>query len=348
MFPRNCWYVAAWDAEVGRTPLARTIVGEDVVFFRREDGTAAALENRCCHRNLPLSHGRVVGDDIRCGYHGLLFDGSGACIEVPGQSAIPPGARVKCYPLVERWHFLWIWMGDSERANADDIPEWDCMESAEWGRVPGNNGVPLHVACHYELSNDNLLDLSHVAYVHESTLGSPGLAQFPIETERREDGVAMTRWGYDLDPPPLFARYCGLTGKIDRWQSSTMTAPCHCFVDVGFLPAGSGRAGRVNTPGPRFRIPISTTPETERTSHLFYCQTRNFGVDDADLSETVRRDFLAVFMEDVAVLEAQQRVFENRPEAPIIDINVDAPAITMRAVNRALMDMEAGRSAVSA
>ena len=101
-------------------------------------------------------------------------------------------------------------------------------------------------------------------------------------------------------------------------------------------------------PAPSLRVPISTTPETDRTSHLFYCQTRNFGIDDADLTATIRRDFLAVFMEDVTVLEAQQRVFDSRPEAPTIDINVDAPTIAMRAVNRALVDLEAERPADSA
>jgi phenylpropionate dioxygenase-like ring-hydroxylating dioxygenase large terminal subunit len=343
MFLQNCWYVAAWDTEIGRTPMARTIVGEDVVFYRGEGGAPIALEDRCCHRNMPLSDGRVIGDNLRCGYHGLLYDPAGICIDVPGQPAIPPGAQVKSYPLVERWHWIWIWMGDPALADPDTIPAWDCLDSAEWGRSPGNDSTPLRVACHYELSNDNILDLSHVAYVHENSLGSPGLAQFPIETERRDDGVEMIRWGYDLDPPPLFVKYCGLTGKIDRWQSSTLTAPCHCLVDVGFLPAGSGPDGRDSVAGPRLRVPISTTPETATTSHMFYCQTRNFGIGDDDLTATMRGDFLGVFMEDVTILESQQRIFAARPDAPTVDINVDAPSIAMRAVNRRLIDAETGQ-----
>lgn len=340
MFIRNCWYVAAWDTEIGRTPLPRRILGEDVVLYRTEDGAPVALEDRCCHRNLPLSHGRIEGDHLRCGYHGLMFDASGACIEVPGQTAIPPGAEIRSYPLVERRQWIWIWMGDPARADPAAIPDWDCMDSPEWACAPGNARTPLAIACNYELANDNLLDLTHVAYVHESSLGSPGLADFPVETERHEDRVVMRRWAYDIEPPPLFTKYCDLADTIDRWQSSEMQAPCHCLVDVGYLPTGSGAKGRVNAPAPSLRVPISTTPETERSSLMFFCQTRNFAVDDPELTKVFQRDFLEVFHQDVAVLEAQQRVFDERPDASTVDINVDAPTIAMRAVNRRLLDRE--------
>ena len=337
MFLRNSWYIAAWDTEIAREPMSRKILGEDIVFYRTQDDTVAALEDRCCHRNLPLSHGSVIGDDLRCGYHGLLYDTSGACIEIPGQSAIPPSARIRTYPVCERWQWIWIWMGDPAAADQSLIPEWTCMDSSEWTRAPGNGRRPMPIACHYELSNDNLLDLTHVAYVHEDTLGNPRLAHFPVETERGEDRVKMTRWAFDIDPPPLFAAYCGITSKIDRWQTSEITAPCHCMVDVGYLPAGSGREGRGNVPAPSLRVPISTTPESETSSHIYYCQTRNFGLDDEDLTETIQRDFQRVFKQDVGVLEAQQKVFDARPDAAIIDINVDAPTIALRALNRRLL-----------
>jgi phenylpropionate dioxygenase-like ring-hydroxylating dioxygenase large terminal subunit len=77
VFLRNSWYVAAWDREVSRAPLARMLLGEPVVLYRKADGTPIALEDRCCHRHLPLSRGRVEGDGLRCGYHGLRFDASG-------------------------------------------------------------------------------------------------------------------------------------------------------------------------------------------------------------------------------------------------------------------------------
>src|SRR2546423_7561339 len=122
MFLRNSWYVAARSAEVARKPLARILLNEPVALYRKEDGTPVALEDRCCHRQLPLSMGKLEGDDLRCGYHGLKFAPSGQCIEIPGQASIPPQARVRAYPLVERYRWLWIWMGAPERADPKLIP----------------------------------------------------------------------------------------------------------------------------------------------------------------------------------------------------------------------------------
>src|SRR5579859_7388912 len=116
-FLRNQWYVAAEADEVTRTPLGRLLLGEPVVMFRREDGKAVALEDRCCHRRAPLSKGKVIGDLIECGYHGFTFDASGACVRIPGQDRVPPSIGVKAYPLVEQHGYLWIWMG--ARAKAD-------------------------------------------------------------------------------------------------------------------------------------------------------------------------------------------------------------------------------------
>src|SRR5882757_1643973 len=103
MFIRNAWYVVAWDFEVlSDTILERTILGESVIVYRTADGIPVVMENRCCHRAAPLSLGRKEGDYIRCMYHGLKFDTSGACVEIPGQARIPPSAKVKTYPAVQR------------------------------------------------------------------------------------------------------------------------------------------------------------------------------------------------------------------------------------------------------
>ncbi len=102
-FIMNAWYVAAWPREVeaGKI-LARTICGEPMVMFRDELGAVAALEDRCCHRELPLSMGWIENGTLRCGYHGLRYDGGGRCVEIPGQSNIPPRVRVRRFPLVQR------------------------------------------------------------------------------------------------------------------------------------------------------------------------------------------------------------------------------------------------------
>ena len=130
MFLKNAWYVAAWDTEVSDSPFSRVILNEPVVLFRTPNGVAA-LENRCCHRALPLSMGKVLENHIQCGYHGLEFDASGKCVKVPGQSKIPPGAKVRSYPVVERWGMIWIWTGDPSKADKNLLPDWWWLDSPE-------------------------------------------------------------------------------------------------------------------------------------------------------------------------------------------------------------------------
>src|SRR3984957_14469623 len=110
MFAKVSWYGATFSAEITDKPLGRRLLGDPVVMFRMTDGRVAALEDRCCHRGLPLSMGELVGDDLRCNYHGLVFDCSGQCVRIPGQTAIPPSARVSSYPLLEKGGTIWIWM----------------------------------------------------------------------------------------------------------------------------------------------------------------------------------------------------------------------------------------------
>ena len=333
MYLRNCWYVAAWHEEVGSVPFARTLLDESVVMYRKADGTPVALENRCCHRNLPLSLGKVQGDDIRCGYHGLLFAPSGKVIAIPGQATIPPGAQVKSYKLVEKWHWLWIWMGDPAKADESLIPDWYYMDHPDWIVAPGNGGPPLHVKCNYELNNDNVLDLTHVGIVHESRLGGAAIGEFPVKTERLQRGVRMSRELYGVKPPPIFANYVkAVDGKVDRWQISLLEVPTHSTVDVGILPPGQGVPSQVRKGGIDFRALISATPETPTTMHLFYAQTRNFAHGDKKLAEIWVSEFRALFLEDVAVMEAQQTATDRAPGAPLMDINSDSPTIAMRKV----------------
>jgi phenylpropionate dioxygenase-like ring-hydroxylating dioxygenase large terminal subunit len=159
MFLRNSWYVAAWDREIGRPPLARMILGEPIVFYRQEDGRPVALEDCCCHRHLPLSLGRLEGDTLRCGYHGLRFDAGGRCVEIPGQAQIPPDAAIRSYPLVERLNWVWIWMGDPKRADPELIPNWWWADHPDWACAKPDM---LPVACNCQLINDNLLDVTHL------------------------------------------------------------------------------------------------------------------------------------------------------------------------------------------
>jgi vanillate O-demethylase monooxygenase subunit len=344
--------VAAWDSEIGPAPFARTICGEAVVFYRSAAGAVAALEDRCCHRNLPLSMGKVEGDCIRCGYHGLKFDGSGAVVEIPGQKSIPPGARVKSFPLVERWGMLWIWMGDPARPDEALLPRWEALEDPRLVRANGNDEKPLPMRCNWQLNNDNLLDLSHVFFVHKDSLGFPDINPHPIKTVRSQRGVSMSRWTPGTAPIPIFAQYLNLKGgeTVDRWQGTDAELPSHCLIHAGFAPAGALAPEDVEGRNKfmRFHAFITATPETPSSSFMFYVQARNFAHDNHEMTRRVVADFRRVFGEDIAVMEAQQRVNDARPDAPTIDINLDAPPFAMRRLVRERLAAEAPKRRVHA
>lgn len=339
MFLRNCWYVAAWAREVGPAPLARTFLGRPVMLYRAEDGEAIALEDRCCHRNLPLSKGRIEGSEVRCGYHGLKFDRSGACIEIPGQANIPPGARVAKYPLVERSKLLWIWLGGA-KPDESLLPDWRYLDDPAWLCIEGNDAKPVHMRCNWELNNDNLLDLSHVVYVHPTTLGSAGLENFPMRTERFEKSVRMTRWMPDVPPMPLFERLLRIKGRVDQFQTVDIDIPCHALVDAGFAPAGKLKVDDDRSSAQRACILISATPETETTSFMFYAQARNFAQDNEELTRIYKQGSKVIFDEDIDIMEAQQQATLALPDAPSIDINFDAPGLAMRRLVRRYLAKE--------
>jgi len=324
--------VAAWDREVSRIPLPRTLLDEPVVLYRKEDGSAVALEDRCCHRQLPLSKGRLEADRLRCGYHGLLFDPDGKCVEIPGQTNIPPQARVRAYPLIEKFNWLWIWMGDPQKADPALLPNWWWAEHAQWAF---SRPDPIHVRCNYQLVSDNVLDVTHLAYVHASSIGASSITEFPATTEREERLVRLTRWIIDRPPPPLYKQAGNFPGNVDRWQIVEHVPPCY---SVNF--AGCKDAQR--------RIDLmalsAPTPETRNATHYFFGFVRNFGLKDAAIDRVFEVDFVKVFNEDIPILEAQQRMLELRPDAPRIDIAVDAAPLAARRMLEAMIAREAGRS----
>jgi vanillate O-demethylase monooxygenase subunit len=323
MYLRNCWYVAAWahelDTDTGM--LARTILDEPVVLCRLRDGKPAAFADRCPHRSLPLSAGTITEDGIRCGYHGLEFNRAGACIRVPGQSRTPPEARVKCYPVVEKYRWIWIWMGEPDLADEALIPDYHWNDDPDWLSV----GDRFHVRGGYRLLVDNLLDLSHVQFVHGSTLGTEAVVDFPLEIRREVDSVHVDRWIMDGPPPPMFVKAGNVTDDVDRWQLITWTAPSHVVIDVGCAPAGNGARDGNRAGGIEMYSNHTITPETAGSCHYFWHHARNFRLDDPDVTEFLRGAASSAFYEDVIIIDAQQKSIDTMaPDAPRIDINADS------------------------
>ena len=328
MYLRNSWYVAAWDREVSRSPLARTLLDQPVVFYRKEDGTPVALEDRCCHRQLPLSMGRIEGDDLRCGYHGLKFDASGRCVEIPGQPSIPPQARVRSFPVVERFNWLWIWMGDAEKADPSLIPDWWWADHPDWAFTRPDR---VRLECDYQLVSDNVLDVTHLAYVHAASIGALSITEFPATVERGERLVRLTRWIRDRPPPPLYQKAGNFPGNVDRWQIVEHIPPCFT-VNFAGCRDGEKKIELMALSAP--------TPETARSTHYFFGFVRNFGLGDPDTERICSVDMVKVFNEDFPVLEAQQRALERDPGAPKVDIAVDAAPLAARRMLQAMIGRE--------
>ena len=189
MFLKNCWYVAAWDYElIDGKLLPRTLLGENVLLYRGDSGEVIALNDRCPHRGALLSQGRREGDSVRCMYHGIKYDQTGRCVQIPGQDMIPPKLRVRKYPIVESGHLIWIWMGEAARADRALIPVYAPLHDPKWKGLPAY----LHYDANYLLIVDNLSDFAHLAFVHTHTLGGSEEYAYHQAGRRRETGARLS------------------------------------------------------------------------------------------------------------------------------------------------------------
>jgi phenylpropionate dioxygenase-like ring-hydroxylating dioxygenase large terminal subunit len=343
MFLKNCWYAAGWSKDLDRSLVPRRILNEPVVMFRGTNGALSAIEDRCCHRAAPLSRGTLTGDAIECAYHGLKFDGSGACVEIPAQTHVPNDMRVRSYPVVERWNVAWIWMGDPAAADPSKIPDLAWLDDPAWRITPGY----LHLKANYQLLTDNLLDLTHVSYLHKRTLaGDPREATTPQETELLPNGVRAGRWMLGFKPPPLFAIAGNFSEDVDRWQFSTWHPPSIVYLDIGCAKAGTGAPEGDRSQGISMWSNHLLTPETELTTHYFFSFARNFRIDDDELSKLLYEGSRETFLEDSELLEAQQRNLDGGSIAGLRNIRADAAQLQARRMLEALIAAEQPRGSL--
>ena len=327
MFLRNAWYAASWSKDLTDSPLGRVFLGDSVVLFRDGQGHAAALEDRCCHRAAPLSLGELKDGRLQCGYHGLQFNRAGVCEHVPGQDRIPASARVRAYPVAERWNVVWIWMGEPALADTDLIIDLPWLDSPDWAITPGQ----IDVACNYQLIIDNLLDVTHAAYLHRNTLAAdPKEATEPTVTERGEGTIKVGRWLLDVKPPALFAAAGGFKGMVDRWQHVTYHPPGVVYLDVGCAEAGSGAPQGNRSRGVSFWSNHLLTPCTETATQYLFSFARNFGIHDVGLSKKLYEGTRATFEEDVVMLEAQQKKLNGGRLDRTVDLIADAAQLQAR------------------
>jgi vanillate O-demethylase monooxygenase subunit len=345
-YPRNQWYIAAFSHEVSRTPMERTLLDEPVVLYRTGAGAAVAVAGRCPHRRFPMVRAAVVGDALQCGYHGWTFDCSGACTRIPSQEQyVPAGFKLRTYPLVEKWQWLWIWMGDPTLADTSLIPDHAALhlENSAWQASIG--GVePL--AGRFQLMNENVLDLTHVTFVHAATIGTSGIAAAPIEVEDRGRYLHSQRTVAEPNPTPFHTRVLGLDGPVERVLSTDFYPPA-------FLSSGSSfyEAGASGQPGGRlfgeFRVFHIATPETPVTSHYFWGFTRSFGQGDEELTEQLRAGWRLGVLEDIDAIEANERMIDRGPLQHDLSAQADAGPLRGRRMVEDMILAERGTELLS-
>lgn len=329
-FPLNAWYAAAYDVEVKQALLARTICNQKIVMFRRKDGSVAALEDACWHRLLPLSMGRLEGDEVVCGYHGLVFNGDGRCTHMPSQETINPSACVRSYPVVQKHRFVWVWPGDPSLADVSKVPDLHWNDDPAWA----GDGKMIPVRCDYRLVLDNLMDLTHEAFVHGTSIGNRAVAEAPFVATHGDRSATVTRWMEGIDPPPFWAGQIrnarGYEGQVDRWQIIRFEPPCTIAIDVGVAPVGTGARAGDRSQGVNGYVLNTITPETESTCHYFWAFARNYQLGDQRLTHELREGVASIFREDELVLEAQQKAIDEHPGYTFYNLNIDAGSMWAR------------------
>ncbi len=341
---RNCWYAAAWsiDLQPGKIT-ARTLLDEPLVLYRDAQGAAVAMEDLCPHRLAPLRLGRLLpSGHLQCGYHGLEFDASGQCVKNPhGQGRIPPQCRVRTYPLVEKHSMVWIWMGP---ATPDEslIPEFRYLDAGS-GYDVGRRDT-LTMEANYRSIVDNLMDLSHAAYLHDGLLGNSDTAWAEIAV--RQDGpyVHVVREMKNVRPPRLRDLLFKRDGApVNMWQDIRWSAPGAVLNDVGTYAVGDDRANFSGQLGCHI-----LTPETATTTHYFTAAARQgpLGAAPEEGDEALKAQIAemrrhAFKEQDDPMLKAQQENIRRHPGVRPVLLEIDAGPVRCQRILDSLMAAEA-------
>ena len=342
-FLENAWYVVAQSQQISDKLLSLKLLGEQLLFYRNSVGEVVALEDACPHRKLPLSMGKLKGDYVQCGYHGLTFDACGRCVDAPTQDKIPGNAFVRSYPVIEKYQLVWIWMGQPELAGAKLIPEFDDYDNPDWGLTDGGM---LECRCHYLYLLDNLLDPSHVAWVHETSFASSGTEDVPLMIEDTEKGVLVSRWIKNIDPPPYYAEMLSFSGKVDRLQYYEAQMPSVAINMSTYARAGfGGNSDDLPDDSYRMRSYHFITPIDAHSTRYHWFQHYNTNTRDEVVRAKLNAGARMAFEEDRIILEAVEAGMSDL-RRPGLDLQLDIGARKFRKKLSSLIKAEKQQGSV--
>ena len=267
-FILNTWYMVAWVEELTSELLARRFLGRPVLLTRSADGTPRALLDRCPHRFAPLSMGRSEGDTVVCGYHGLAFNHDGQCVRNPYSDRIPGGATVTTFPLVERDGIVWCWFGDADRADPDLIPDYAATSAGEHGTLINGHTI---LRANYEYGTDNLLDLSHIEFLHSGTFGGNGAIFTGTHSLEVTGDQIQSNWWMPNVACPKGMEAILKADVVDRWLDMRWDAPGNMYLQVGATPLGQPREA-----GSKFDQVHILTPSDVGETHYFWSSNSRY------------------------------------------------------------------------
>lgn len=341
---KNAWYMAIWASELGAALETRTICELPILLYRKENGDPVAIGNLCPHRYTPLHLGKRLGDNVQCGYHGMVFGASGQCVHNPHHGgAIAPAMKVPAYPVIEKYGIIWLWIGNPDVADPRLIPDFSCYDEPGFVTISG----VMDVAANYEIITDNLLDLTHGEFVHEGLLSSEAITISKLETLESGTTIWANRWCPDGEPPPVWGKLMSdqlktdVDARVDHWLYMRWDAPAHMLLDVGITPVGRTREDGVWVYAAHHLTPVSKT-----RSLYHWAIVRNHGIGDEQVEDFWRMSIDAAFVgQDKPIIEAQQAAMGERgiEELNLVAIPADiAGGKARRALNRLIADEAKG------
>ncbi|WP_185633712.1 aromatic ring-hydroxylating dioxygenase subunit alpha [Burkholderia sp. Bp9012] len=318
------WYVAARSSEIGRALLPRTLLGKQVVLYRTLEGQIVALDDRCVHRSYPLSAGTLDDNTVICGYHGFRYDAKGDLVEVPSQERCPRGLGVHRYPVREIGPLVWIYMDPAAEPQTEP-PSEASLDLSRWALSDGY----LRLNGNYVSLHENLLDLTHLTYVHAKSFGTPDYAKAPFEVSVDEGRYAVKRHVVPTTLPPVWAEPTGISSPTAaRIATSTFVSPGLHEVQVTFYESTQPAAERTLYTIKTLHLP---TPENHESTHYFIVHCRDFGLDDAAMTQLMHERLLTAFSEDVQALELLEDTLRNADDLFFeISVASDRASVEMR------------------
>jgi phenylpropionate dioxygenase-like ring-hydroxylating dioxygenase large terminal subunit len=227
---RDFWYIAAEARSLKNRPMASVLLGDSVVLFRDGDGRVQALEDRCAHRNAPLSAGRVANGCLECPYHGWRYDGQGGCVHIPslGEGAKLPRHTVRSYPAQEQDGYVWLYMGEGVPASGP----FRFPHAGERGWSTFN--MKTRFQTDVEACLENFLDCPHTAYVHQGWFRSHDTSELKAHVRAR-DGVAEVEFADEPVSDSLITRLFYPRGRKPK-HTDRFIMPSVSRVDYEFGP----------------------------------------------------------------------------------------------------------------